>query len=175
RRYVTTLDYDAQQQIERLSTGVTLLYTPLADMTNRFTVGYDFTQQEGRNLRNFGFEQYPEGSLTNDTWQNRLLTFDYVGTYTFPLTNMIRSNFSWGGQAVGDEQRRLRAYGENFPGAGQPTISSASLTYAREDREKVWNAGFFFQNVFDINNKYFITAGVRVDGNSAFGSGFGLQ
>jgi len=175
RRIASTLDYDAQQQIERLSTGMTLTYTPLADLTNRFTAGYDFTQQEGRNLRNFGFEQFPEGSLTNDTWQNRLLTFDYVGTYSFPITDMIRSNFSWGGQAVGDEQRRLRAYGENFPGAAQPTISSAALTYAREDREKVWNAGFFFQNVFDINNKYFLTAGIRVDGNSAFGAGFGLQ
>ena len=175
RRYATTLDFDAQQDIERLSTGMTLTYTPLADMTNRFTVGYDFTQQEGRNLRNFGFPQFPRGSLTNDTWQNRLLTFDYVGTYSFPLTEGIRSNFSWGGQAVGDDQRRVRAYGENFPGAAQPTLSSAALTFARENREKVWNAGFFFQNVFDINNKYFLTAGVRVDGNSAFGSGFGLQ
>ena len=175
RRYVSTLDYDAQQQIERLSTGVTLTYTPIANMTNRFTVGYDFTQQEGRNLRNFGFPQFPQGSLTNDTWQNRLLTFDYVGTYSFQLTDVIRSNFSWGGQAVGDEERRLQAYGENFPGAAEPTIRSAALTYAFEDREKVWNAGFFFQNVFDIDNKYFITAGLRVDGNSAFGSGFGLQ
>ncbi len=175
RRFASVLDYDAQQQIERLSTGITLTYTPLADLTNRFTVGYDFTQQEGRNLRPFGFEQYPEGSLTSDTWQNRILTFDYVGTYSFPLTDIIRSNFSWGGQAVGDEQRRVQAYGENFPGAAEPTISSASLTFAQESREKVWNAGFFFQNVFDIDNKYFITAGVRVDGNSAFGSGFGLQ
>ena len=175
RRIASTLDFDAQQQIERLSTGMTLTYTPLADMTNRFTVGYDFTQQEGRNLRNFGFPQFPQGSLTSDTWQNRILTFDYVGTYAFTLTDMIRSNFSWGGQAVGDEQRRVRAYGENFPGAAEPTISSASLTYAFEDREKVWNAGFFFQNVFDINNKYFLTGGLRVDGNSAFGSGFGLQ
>ena len=105
-----------QQQIERLSTGVTLTYTPLADLTNRFTVGYDFTQQEGRNLRPFGFEQYPEGSLTNDTWQNRVLTFDYVGTYSFPLTEMIRSNFSWGGQAVGDEERRSARLRRELPG-----------------------------------------------------------
>src|SRR4029450_2025862 len=38
-----------------------------------------------------------------------------------------------------------------------------------------WNAGFFFQNIFDIHNRYFVTVGMRVDGNSAFGSGFGLQ
>ncbi len=175
RRIATTLEYDIQQEVERLTTGLTLTYTPITDLTNRFTVGYDFTQQEGRNLRNFGFEQYPQGSLTNDMFQSRLLTFDYVGTYSFGITEAIRSNFSWGGQAVGDDERRVRAYGEDFPGVAQPTITSAALTYAQEDREKVWNAGFFFQNVFDISNKYFITAGVRVDGNSAFGSGFGLQ
>jgi hypothetical protein len=46
---------------------------------------------------------------------------------------------------------------------------------AFEDRSKIWNAGFFLQNVLDVSNKYFLTLGVRVDGNSAFGSGFGLQ
>jgi len=134
RRIAATIEYDAQQTIERLSTGMTLTYTPLSDLTNRFTVGYDFSQQEGRNLRNFGFEQFPQGSLTNDTWQNRVLTFDYVGTYTFPLTDMIRSNFSWGGQAVGDEERRVQAYGENFPGAADTPWCS--------DRTIRWNGIF---------------------------------
>jgi hypothetical protein len=170
-----TLEYDIQQWVERLTTGVTLTYSPITSLTNRFTVGYDFTQQEGRNLRNFGFNQFPEGSLTNDMFQNRLLTFDYVGSYAFGLTETLRSTFSWGGQAVGDDDRRLQGYGENFPGATEPTISSASTTLSQETRQKVWNAGFFFQNVFDISDRYFITAGLRVDGNSAFGTGFGLQ
>ncbi|MDA0329951.1 MAG: SusC/RagA family TonB-linked outer membrane protein [Gemmatimonadetes bacterium] len=174
-RIAEAMDYDLQQTVERLSTGMTANYTPLANMTNRFTVGYDFTQQEGRNLRNFGFTQFPRGSITNDTYQNRLLTFEYVGSYAFSLTESVGSNFSWGGQAVGDEDRRLQGYGENFPGAAEPTVSSAALTFARESRQKVWNAGFFVQNVFDFSDKYFLTGGVRVDGNSAFGSGFGLQ
>ena len=175
REIAQTLEYDLDQWNERLSTGITVGYTPIANLTNRFTVGYDFTNQEGRNLRNFGFVQFPQGSLTNDVYQNRLLTFDYVGTYSFELTETVRSNFSWGGQATGDDRRRVRVFGEEFPGAAEPTISSAASTIAAEDRTKVWNAGFFFQNVFDISNKYFITAGVRVDGNSAFGTGFGLQ
>ena len=98
-----------------------------------------------------------------------------MGTYTLPVTSAINSNFSWGGQAIGDSQVRLRLLGEDFPGAAEPTVSSAAIKVAEEDREKVWNAGFFFQNVFDISNKYFVTGGIRVDGNSAFGSGFGLQ
>lgn len=174
-RMAVVLDYDLQQRIERLTTGGTVVYSPMPDFTNRFTVGYDFSSQEGRNLRDFGFEQFPQGGLMNSTWQKRLLTFDYVGTYSFRLSEALRSNFSWGGQAVGDEVRQVEAWGEDFPGAAEPTVGSAALTTGNEERQKVWTAGFFFQNVFDISNRYFITAGLRVDGNSAFGEGFGLQ
>ena len=169
------LQYDFQQWNERLNTGITLNYSPIQDLSNRFTVGYDFSQQEGRNLRNFGFFLFPQGSLGIDLWQKRVLTFDYVGTYSTNLTDAVRTSFSWGGQAIGDDVRRVRSGGIDFPGAAEPTLSSAALTRSLEDREKVWNAGFFFQNVFDINDKYFITGGVRVDGNSAFGKNFGLQ
>lgn len=169
------LDYDHQQWIERVTTGLTLNYSPMADLTNRFTLGYDYNQQEGRNLMPQGFWELPEGSLVADVFQNRMLTLDYVGTYRFPITNDIASNFSWGGQAIGRDQRQVIAHGLNFPGAVEPTVSSAATRRSEEEREKVWNAGFFFQNVFDISDKYFVTLGVRVDGNSAFGEGFGLQ
>ena len=169
------LPFDIQQRIERFTTGGTLTYSPLANLTNRLTIGYDFSQQEARNLRPFGFRQRPKGALLNNTWQNRLLTFDYVSSYSLGISDALRSSFSWGGQAVGDELREIEGWGEDYPGAAEPTVSSASLKIAEEDRQRVWNAGFFFQNVFDINNKYFVTTGVRVDGNSAFGEGFGLQ
>jgi TonB-linked SusC/RagA family outer membrane protein len=169
------LDYDFQQWIERLTTGLTLSYSPVADLTNRFVIGYDYAQQEVRNLMNFGFWEFPDGSLVNDVFQKRLLTFDYTGSYRFGLTDRVGSTFSWGGQAVGNDLRRVSAVGQNFPGASHPTLSSSAIQRAEEEREKVWNAGFFFQNVLDISDRYFITAGLRVDGNSAFGSGFGLQ
>ena len=175
RDIAVVLDYDLQQRIERLTTGGTITYSPMADLTNRFTVGYDFSSQEGRNLRHYGFPQFPQGGLMNSTWQNRLLTFDYVGTFSFGVTDEVRSSFSWGGQAIGDETREVQAWGEDFPGAAEPTVGSAAFTTGNEEREKVWTAGFFFQNVLDIQNRYFVTAGLRVDGNSAFGEGFGLQ
>jgi outer membrane receptor protein involved in Fe transport len=165
-----------RQTIERFTSGGTATYSPLAALTNRLTVGYDFSQQRVRGLRPFGFIFYPQGSIYNDTWENRLLTFDYVGSYAFDLVARVKSTFSWGGQASGEDRQDLTGYSENFPGAAQPTISSgASNLQAQESRSKVWNAGFFFQNVFDITNRYFVTVGARVDGNSAFGSGFGLQ
>ncbi|MBI4521482.1 MAG: TonB-dependent receptor [Gemmatimonadetes bacterium] len=166
---------DMQQTIERVTTGGTVTYSPLSNLTNRLTIGYDYSQQEARQIRPFAFVQLPEGALFVHTYQKRILTFDYVGTYSFDLMAGVRSNFSWGGQAVGDDERQFEGYGTDFPGAVQPTVSSAAVKIAEESREKVWNAGFFFQNVFDVQNKYFVTAGMRVDGNSAFGEGFGLQ
>ena len=165
----------AKQQIERFTTGGTVTYSPTANLTNRLSIGYDFSQQEVRNQRPFGFVFFPQGSIYNDTWENRLVTLDYVATYAFELTDAIRSSFSAGGQAIGETEDRVNAYGEGFPSSGAPTVSSAAITIGEENREKTWNAGFFFQNVFDISNKYFVTLGLRVDGNSSFGSDFGLQ
>ncbi len=163
------------QQIERFTTGGTATYSPLADMTNRFTIGYDFSNHETRNIRPFGFYAHPEGIIYSGVFQKRILTFDYVGSYSFNVLKSLKSNFSWGGQAVGDEARLVEGNGSGFPGAAIPTVNSAAQSRGYEERSRVWTAGFFLQNVFDFNNKYFLTLGTRVDGNSSFGSGFGLQ
>ena len=171
----SVLDWELVQTNERFTTGGTVTYSPIAELTNRFTIGYDYSIQDSRNHRPFGFNGFPEGALTTQKWTNRVLTFDYVGTFRFPITDDINNSFSWGGQAIGDETHNLTGFGRNFPGATEPTVTTAASVQSWEERERVWNAGFFFQNVFDISNKYFLTMGLRVDGNSAFGEGFGLQ
>jgi len=168
-------DQEARQTIERFSTGTTLTHSPLPNFTSRLTVGYDFSQQRMRMIRPLGFELFPEGSIYNDTWENRLLTVDYVGSYSRSLTSDVLSTFSVGGQVVGEEELWLNGYGWRFSGPGSPTVSSAANSIAVESKQKVWNAGIFVQNVFDISDRYFLTLGLRVDGNSTFGSGFGLQ
>jgi len=82
---------------------------------------------------------------------------------------------SWGGQSVTTDVRTTSAYGENFPGPGEPTVASGGTTLGFEERQRVVNAGFFGQAMFDLKNRYFFTVGARVDGNSAFGENFGLQ
>ena len=171
----SVLDFDIRHTIDRFTTGGTFTYTPTADLTNRFTIGYDWLQQDSRNLRPFGFRFRPNGALLNHHWQNRLITFDYVGTYSFDLTDGLRSNFSWGGQAVGDDEHTVEAWGEGFPGAEQPTVNSAPRRRGSRSARRCGTRASSSRTVFDIANKYFVTAGVRVDGNSAFGEGFGLQ
>ena len=169
------LDYDIQSWIDRFTTGGTVTYSPTGALTNRLTVGYDYSQRVVDNLRPFGFRLLPAGALYTVVFESRLLTFDYVATYAFNLTSALRSNFSWGGQAVGQDTHTYTGHAQDFPGAKAPTVSSGAVRIAGEEEEKVWTAGFFFQNVFDISDRYFLTLGVRVDGNSAFGENFGLQ
>jgi TonB-dependent starch-binding outer membrane protein SusC len=168
-------DWDIQQTIERVTTGATIQYTPLEKMTNRLTVGYDMTQQEARNIRHVGFRLFPQGGIDVDVYTRRYLSFDYVGSYSFDLLNNLTSAFSWGGQATGDFTADLEGFGEGFPGSKAPTINSASSTLSFETRSTTWNSGFFLQDVLGLKDKYFLTLGLRVDGNSTFGKNFGLQ
>ena len=169
------LNQEIVTDIDQLVTGGTAVWTPLSNFTNRFSVGYDLAQQENRNLRPFGFVRAPDGILSNGRSRFETLTFDYVGTLDFDITSDIGSAFSFGGQSVTSDIRRTTAYGEDFPGPGDPTVTTAGTKLGFEQRERVVNAGFFFQDVLDFQDRYFLTLGGRVDGNSAFGSDFGLQ
>ncbi len=169
---------DAQKittDIDHLITGLTATYTPRDNQTNRLTIGYDLAQQNNRNLRPFGFSRAPSGILSDQRVRFSNLTFDYVGTLDFGLTDDLRSSFSWGAQSITEIVNSTTSYGDNFPGPGDPTVSTAGNTLGFESRERVVTAGFFFQNLFDFRNKYFLTAGLRIDGNSAFGTDLGLQ
>jgi TonB-dependent SusC/RagA subfamily outer membrane receptor len=162
-------------EIDHLITGLSATYSPRSNFTNRLAVGYDLAQQDNRSHRPFGFVLEPNGILSDRRYKYSNLTFDYVGTYDVRLGQDLRSSLSWGGQSVTTETESTSAHGERFPGPGEPVVSNGGLTLGFESRIRVINAGFFFQNLFDWKNRYFLTAGVRVDGNSAFGENLGLQ
>ena len=169
------LNQEITSEIDHLITGGTMNWSPLANVTNKFTIGFDLAQIENRNLRPFGFISAPAGIISNRKNAYQTLTFDYAGSYNRSLASDLRGTFSWGGQSVTTENREVSAYGENFPGPSEATVSSAGTRLGFEDRSRVVNAGFFGQTMLDFKDKYFFTVGARVDGNSAFGQDFGLQ
>jgi hypothetical protein len=76
---------------------------------------------------------------------------------------------------VTTEEHFVRTYGEDFPAPGQATVSSAAKTFGYEDKQRVINAGFFLQELLGYKDRYFLTLGLRMDGNSAFGENLGLE
>ncbi len=169
------LNQEITTQLDHLITGLTATWSPLANFSNRLSVGYDLAQQDNRNLRPFGFIRAPAGIIATSRYEFNTLTVDYVGSVDVALPRGIQSAFSFGGQSITERIEETTAYGEDFPGPGDPDVDNAGTTLGFEDRTRVVTAGFFVEGKFDFSNKYFVTAGVRVDGNSAFGSDFGLQ
>ena len=169
------LNQELTSDIDHLITGGTANWSPSVNFTNKFTVGFDLAQIENRNLRPFGFILAPTGIISSrrNSYQN--LTFDYSGSFVQALRSGLRGTLSWGGQWVTTDNRATSAYGENFPGPGKPIVSSGGTTLGFEERTRVINGGFFGQVLLDVKDRYFLTVGGRVDGNSAFGENFGLQ
>jgi hypothetical protein len=169
------LDYEINTWIDRFITGATAVYAPTAEFNHRLTVGYDHAAQENRNVRGYGFRIAPTGIISDQRYSNTTLTLDYVGSYRWQATGDIASTISFGGQSVTSEEINTIAKGESLPGPGEPTVSNAAKRDGYEERLRVINAGFFGQVLLDFKNRYFLTAGMRVDGNSAFGKQLGLQ
>ena len=168
------LEYEISTAINHFTTGLTANWVP-GDLTTRFTLGYDRAYTENRQVRPFGFILAPGGIMSNTRWTAESLTLDAVANYPLELTDGVAATFSVGGQMISDEETSTTGYAEEFPGPGQPTLSSGSVSLSFEDRIKEINAGFFLQGRFGFRDRLFLTAGMRMDGNSAFGEGLGLE
>jgi TonB-dependent starch-binding outer membrane protein SusC len=169
------LDQEIMTFIDRLNTGVTAMYSPRPNLNNRFTVGYDLSNIEFRQVRPFGFAALPEGAIQNQRWAGATLSMDYVGSVNWNLGQDLATTLSFGGQSATTEETSTTGYGERFAGPGIPTLSSAGTSVAFESRQRVINAGVFLQSLLGFRDRYFLTLGLRVDGNSAFGEALGLQ
>ncbi len=168
------LSYDLSTGINHLILGSRVALAQTANVNHRLTFGLDRSEVENRNLRPYGFVSQPTGALSDQRWSSQLLTAEYVGSFERDLGG-LHSNFAWGGQSNTTDTRDLQGYTEGFPGPGVPVVSSGSQWNATEQRIRVITAGFFLQEIIGWKDRLFLTAGLRVDGNSAFGKNLGLQ
>jgi len=169
------LDQEFGSSIDRINSGMTATYTPTSNWSHRLTVGYDRSSNVLKRLRPYGFVLEPRGDLNIRNFRTEQGTLDYSTTLDFGLSRSFSTSLSAGGQFTSNDEATIDGYSLNFPGPTNPTLSTGSITSVTEDRLRVLTGGFFLQNLLRFKDRYFLTTGVRVDGNSAFGSGFGLQ
>ena len=155
--------------------GGTANYSPLENFTNRLRVGLDRTDMELRSYRPLGFVFAEQGKMSNRNWISNVTTVDLVNNADFDLTSELSTRLSVGGQYVNTTTRAVWGYAEGFSSPGEPTLSDGALTLSFESRIQEINAGAFVQDVLSYRDRYFLTLGFRIDGNSAFGDDFGLQ
>jgi len=155
--------------------GGTANYSPFENVTGRLRVGLDRTDMELRSFRPLGFIFAEQGKMSNRNWVSNLTTVDLVTNYEFDVASELESRLSVGGQYVNTTTNSVWGYAEGFSSPGEPTLSDGALSLSFESRIQEINAGAFVQDVLSYRDRYFLTLGFRVDGNSAFGDDFGLQ
>ncbi|MBK8058797.1 MAG: TonB-dependent receptor [Gemmatimonadetes bacterium] len=156
--------------------GFTMNYSPIEAWTNRLSVGFDYNNVENRSVIPFGHLRNAVGQLTQANWVRQFLSVDYASTYKKDFRGSITTSTSVGGQLFQDNLSSTAVTADEFSGPGDPVITSAARrTVGTDTRRRVVNAGLFFQEQIGWNDRAFLTLGMRVDGNSAFGKDFGLQ
>lgn len=161
---------------DHFTTGLTTMWEQSAQFTHRLAVGFDYIDRNNRFIRPFGNLRTPEGFLTDYNFRHTKLSIDYTGSFKNDIGANLASTFSWGGQIFRDKNRYLAIDVEGFAGPGFPTIETGSdLTGRSDDQFTNTSAGFYFQEVLGWQDRLFVTGGLRIDGNSAFGDDFGLQ
>ncbi len=171
-------DQSLTTRSDHFLTGFTTTWLPNDKLSNRFTVGWDYTDMQNVTNLPFGFLTLSEGYFWDENSRHTKLSLDYAGTLqsNFAFKGPIVSKTSWGGQLFRDQHRWTEIDVQRFAGPGAPTLTTgAELTYRADLPSSTTNAGLFLQQEFGWRDRLFLTAGLRVDGNSAFGDNFGLQ
>ena len=140
-------------------------------------VGYNFIDSR---LSSF----YPQGVVASSVRGNKSVqdrrfsttTLDFSTNWEQPLGDRFVVNSTFGAQSFRETMSVDRAAVRTF---GSPTLKTLSggqeITGVSENWTEVINAGVFVQSQIGFDDRIFLTGGVRLDGNSAFGSDFGLQ
>lgn len=162
----------------RWTGGVNVAYSATPTFTHRLTLGLDNVDDQKTRTLPFGhFYVYAgEAGERNIGYRTaRTLTADYLGQLSYTLPSSIGGQISFGAQGFREVAERSMATGREFAGPGVTTVGGAATTFGDEQFNETVNVGLFAQNRFEFGDKLFVTAGVRVDGNSSFGENYGLQ
>ncbi len=167
--------YDNQTTSNQLILGSTVNYRPFSWFRNRLTVGYNSQVSEADLFFPPGRVSYRLGADTTGyvaqqipRWAN--YTFDYAGTMSGALRPNVSSDFSFGAQFLASRYSYLFADGLGLSSAFTRLVSNAAKTTGAQSFSESNTLGFFGQEQVGIASRLFLTAGVRMDNSSVFGT-----
>ena len=165
---------DIISNISQYQTSATIAWTPSSEWSHRLTAGLDYTIQDFVDWKFWDYYATPTGYRENDHDQDRNVTLDYSGSFDKSPIDNFSSRFSFGGQLYEEFNYGLFSDDQRFAGPGEPLVGDGTNQRTSESRIRVRSGGFFLQEEVGWLDRLFLTGGIRWDGFSTFGSGFGL-
>jgi TonB-linked SusC/RagA family outer membrane protein len=172
-------DNKAIRDMNRFTTSATLTHRPTGWLTHKLVIGTDILNETNSVL----FPRRPEGAdhdfgalslgyLELDRPKRRYNTIDYAASVTYGYTERFTFTSSVGAQYYARSEESISGVGRIFPAPQITTLSGAAQTTSAQTFVENKSMGVYFQQEMGINDRIFLTAAVRGDDNSAFGTNF---
>lgn len=172
------MQQNTTQDVQRFNTSVGTNYRPHQNLNLDLVLGVDVTNQISNHSRPFGWNvsgvtgANPEGERSVTDRNNIELTLESKAQHNYQFNDRIESSFIAGVQGLMNQTITESLFGRDFPGPGFEVSGAASVQEVFESYQEVVSLGVFAQEQIGINDYLFLTAGARLDANSAFGSEF---
>lgn len=160
------------QGINRFINTASLQWNPLSWLATRAALGADLTNRDDMYISKVGegpaYGTTRLGEVTAVNGSNTQQTVDYGGTGTFQLASWLNSKTSIGMQYVRRYTSMITSTGVSLPPGGT-TVSAAATRSTSQNIGDTRTLGYYVEQMFGVNDKFFLTAGLRRDAASAFG------
>ena len=174
---------DVRREYNRFTGSGTLNFVLGDWLSSRAIVGVDKGWDQNTNLWPLEtqlvpvYEETAIGTLTIEKPTTTNVSADLSATARFQVTDQIGSSTSVGTQYYVKRISSFENIGQGFPSPLSTTINQTPPALVEINFRFIENKslGVFVQQEFSFNDRMFVTAAVRADDNSAFGSNFDLE
>ncbi len=172
-----TFQEKVQQRVNRFIGSAQMNWRPTSWLQNRATVGNDYTNRVDDNLLLRGegpplTSNYRLGFKQNARTDIRNFTIDLGSTATSTPMAWLTLKTTGGVQYVNYLLELGEATGDQGLSPGASTPQAGAAQSAREATTQQKTLGLFVEQAAAINDRLFLTAALRSDQNSAFGTDF---
>ena len=160
--------------IDQFQTSASIGWSPNTMWSHRLNAGLDYTVMDFVDWKYWDYFEVPQGDRENDQEQDRNLTLDYNASLNYSPWQDVTSRFSFGGQIFEESNYGINGFDATFAARGLVLVGDGTERDVDEGRSRVRSGGFFLQEALGWRDRLFLTGGIRWDGFSTFGEGFGL-
>lgn len=161
-------EFDAIEDNRRLIANLQAAWSPVERLTLRYVAGLDDGRQSVRGFQPPGsFSAAFTGRVENSVRTSRLFNNDLTATYVLPVTEALTLETNAGFRGAIEEEDITVAAAEDL--SPEETLVGGATQFASQTQSEVRTIEAWVQETFNVNERLYLTAGVNVDGNSAFG------
>lgn len=175
--------YEDWQDVNRFTGSMELNHRPTGWLAHRLALGADVTREQNVELVErmddpafTGF--FTPGEIRGYRDQtNRIISYtslDYSAAASFTPRQNLSSQTSVGAQVYRRFLDIESASGSDFPVRGLRAVSAAAVRSGASNYIEDVTVGAYVQQQLGLNDRVFVTAGLRADDNSNFGESFDL-